>query len=101
MKFCVYLNIYLFSLSTIPKTYSFSLTWGGPRCLLIDVLLVEEEHDLEIVELLAWLELIKLILLKSHLVELGALLLELLVLVADHLTLFLELVPEQILQVLP
>ena len=88
------LNVCLNFLVDHPSEILCSLTWSGPGRLLIDVLLVEKEDYLKIVELLAWLELVKLVLLQSHLVVLRALLLELLVLVADHLAFFLELVPE-------
>ena len=49
------LNIFL---PDHPSEFLCSLTWSGSRRLLIDVLLVEKEHYLKIVKLLAWMELV-------------------------------------------
>ena len=67
---------------------------------MIEVPLVEQDGNAEVREFLAR-ELIQILLFQLYLVELSTLLLELLVLVSDDLALFLELVPQQILEILP
>ena len=69
--------------------------------LLVDVLFVEEQNGIEILEFLGVAKLIQLVCWKRDLVELCALLLQLLVLISDDLALFLELVTKQVLKVLP
>ena len=73
----------------------------GLACLLVNVLLVQKQDGLEVVEILGSCKLVQRVLRQRHLVKLCALLLQLFVLVADHLALLLELIAQQVLQVLP
>ena len=69
--------------------------------LLVDVFLVEEQDGIEVLEFLGVGKLVQRVRWQRHLVVLGALLLQLLVLISDDLALFLELVTKQVLQILP